>query len=406
MDSNKKDINEQLNDFRKAYSDIAIYNHSKVLQAFKTCNITTEAFNGSTGYGYNDYGRSKLNMLFAHIFKGEDALVSSNFASGTHTIYTVFRGLLDNGDKIVSLTGDLYDTLEKAIWDDNGLVKKLDIGYDKVSLNNDGRIDNDVIKDLNFKQYKMAIIQRSRGYSTRRSITIDEIETTAKLIKKYSPNTILFIDNCYGEFVEKMEPNEVGADIIAGSLIKNPGGTIAQSGGYIVGRKDLIEKVSNCFTVPGIGREIGCEDSINLRLMFQGIFLAPKIVEECLVTGYYAALLFNDLGYIVSPGLNEVRTDIIQSITFNDKNKLIRFIQTIQEYSPVDSMAIPHPWDMPGYDTKVIMASGSFISGSSLELSADAPIREPYIAYLQGSTSFYYSKIAIDMAYEILKLNK
>lgn len=402
MDSINEKIKEQLNDFREAYSAIAIHNHSKVLKAFKDCNITTEAFNGSTGYGYNDYGRSKLNMLYSNIFKGEDALVSSNFASGTHTIYTVFRGLLDYSDKIVSLTGDLYDTLEKAIWDDNGLVKAMAISYDKISLNSEGRIDIDVIKQQSFKQYKMAIIQRSRGYSTRRSITIEEIEETAKLIKAYSPNTVIFIDNCYGEFVEKAEPIEVGADIIAGSLIKNPGGTIAQSGGYIVGRKDLIKKVSNSFTVPGIGREIGCENSIDLRLMFQGIFLAPKIVEECLITSYYTALLFNDLGYVVSPSLNETRTDIIQSITFNNKDKLIKFIQTIQEYSPIDSQAIPLPWDMPGYDTQVIMASGSFISGSSLELSADAPIREPYIAYLQGSTSFYYSKIALDKAIEAL----
>jgi cystathionine beta-lyase family protein involved in aluminum resistance len=223
------------------------------------------------------------------------------------------------------------------------------------------------------------------------------------LIKEYSPNTILFVDNCYGEFVEKMEPIEVGADIIAGSLIKNPGGTIAPSGGYIVGTKYLIEQVSDSFTVPGIGREIGCENSVDLRLMFQGIFLAPRIVEECLVTGYYAALLFNEQGYFVSPGTNETRTDIIQSITFKDKEKLIKFIQTIQEYSPVDSQAIPHPWNMPGYDSQVIMASGSFISGSSLELSADAPIREPFIAYLQGSTSFYYSKIAIDKALEALE---
>lgn len=403
MDGINKKIKEKLNNFREVYSATAIYNHSKVLKAFKDCNITTEAFNGSTGYGYNDYGRSKLNMLYSNIFKSEDALVSSNFASGTHTIYTVFRGLLDYGDKIVSLTGDLYDTLEKAIWDDTGLVKKMSITYDKISLNSEGRIDNDVIKVQDFKKYKMAIIQRSRGYSTRRSISIDEIEATSKLIKEYSPNTIVFVDNCYGEFVEKAEPIEVGADIIAGSLIKNPGGTIAQSGGYIVGRKDLIEQISDCFTVPGIGREIGCENSFDLRLMFQGIYLAPRIVEECLVTGYYAALLFNGLGYVVSPNTNETRTDIIQSITFNDKEKLIKFIQTIQEYSPVDSQAIPHPWNMPGYDAQVIMASGSFISGSSLELSADAPIREPYIAYLQGSTSFYYSKIAIDKAAEALE---
>lgn len=396
-------IREELNSFKEAYIETSIHNHKKVLMAFKDCNITTEAFNGSTGYGYSDYGRAKLNLLYSKIFKSEDALVSSKFASGTHTIYTVFRGLLKYGDSIVSLTGELYDTLEKALIEDNGLVKQMSLGYDRISLNEQGRINLDIIKNGDFSKYKIAIIQRSRGYSTRRSITIKEIEETAKLIKQYSPETILFVDNCYGEFVEKREPIEVGADIIAGSLIKNPGGTIAESGGYIVGRKDLIDKVSNSFTVPGIGREIGCEGSMSLRLMFQGIFLAPKIVEECLITGYYTGLVFNELGYEISPGLSDTRTDIIQSITFNNKEKLIKFIQTIQEFSPVDSMAIPHPWDMPGYDCQVIMASGSFISGSSLELSADAPLRAPYIAYLQGSTSFNYSKIAIDKAVESLK---
>jgi cystathionine beta-lyase family protein involved in aluminum resistance len=396
-------LNEQLNNFRDAYLETSKENHHKVLMAFKECNITTEAFNGSTGYGYNDYGRAKLNLLYSKIFKSEDALVSSKFASGTHTIYTVFRGLLNYGDNIVSLTGELYDTLEKALIDNDGLVQHMALEYDRISLNKQGRIDLDKIKSKEFSKYKIAIIQRSRGYSTRRSITIQEIEETAKIIKQYAPETILFVDNCYGEFVEKREPIEAGADIIAGSLIKNPGGTIAESGGYIVGRKDLIEKVSNSFTVPGIGREIGCEGSMSLRLMFQGIFLAPKIVEECLMSGYYTGLVFNDLGYEISPSLYETRTDIIQSITFNDKEKLIKFIQTIQEFSPVDSMAIPHPWDMPGYDCQVIMASGSFISGSSLELSADAPVREPYIAYLQGSTSFNYSKIAIDKAVEALK---
>lgn len=398
-----KELIEQLNNFRNAYTETSMHNHKKVLLAFKDCNITTEAFNGSTGYGYNDFGRTKLNLLFSKIFKSEDALVSSKFASGTHTIYTVFRGLLDYGDKIISLTGELYDTLEKAISDKNGLVHQMNIKYDRLDLNDQGKINIESLEHGALSKYKIAIIQRSRGYSTRKSITIQEIEETAILLKKIAPETILFVDNCYGEFVEKREPIEAGADVIAGSLIKNPGGSIAESGGYIAGRKDLIDKISDSFTVPGIGREIGCESSISLRLMFQGIFLAPKIVEECLLSCYYTGLVFKELGYQISPDLNETRTDIIQSIIFNDKSKLIKFIQTIQEFSPVDSMAIPHPWDMPGYDCQVIMASGSFISGSSLELSADAPLREPYIAYLQGSTSFNYSKIAIDKVVEALK---
>jgi len=392
------DTTTEINEFKEKYGLISLYNHKKVLNAFKECNITTEAFTGSTGYGYDDYGRKRLNCLYANIFKGEDALVSSNFASGTHTIYTVFRALLDYGDNIVSLTGALYDTLEKSLHDEDGLIRKLNITFDKVNLTKSGKIDLDIINNEKFGKYKMVIIQRSRGYSTRRSITIEEIEEVAKVIKSKYPNIIIFVDNCYGEFVEMKEPLEVGADIIAGSLIKNPGGTIAISGGYVVGKKPLIEKVSNAFTVPGIGKEIGCESSTDLRLMFQGVFLAPKIVEECLISMCYATLLFAKLGFEISPMINEKRTDIIQSITFNDKKKLIKFIQTIQENSPIDSLAIPLPWEMPGYDCQVIMASGSFISGSSLELSADAPIREPYIAYLQGTTSFYYSKIAIDKA--------
>ncbi|MDD2370791.1 MAG: methionine gamma-lyase family protein [Firmicutes bacterium] len=393
----------QLNNYKGQYSIISAYNHKKVLEAFRECNITTEAFTGSTGYGYSDYGRKKLNSLYANIFKGEDALVSSNFASGTHTIYTVFRALLNYGDSIVSLTGELYDTLEKSLNDENGLIKKLNITYDKLELNDDSSINLNNIKNEQFSKYKLVIIQRSRGYSTRKSIRIDEIEEVAKIIKKNYPNTIIFVDNCYGEFVEMKEPLEVGVDIIAGSLIKNPGGTISVSGGYIVGKKSLIEKVSNEFTVPGIGKEIGCESSTDLRLMFQGIFIAPMIVAECLTTCYYTALLFTKLGYEISPAIDDERTDIIQSITFKEKEKLIKFIQVIQEYSPIDSLAVPYPWDMPGYDCQVIMASGSFISGSSLELSADAPIRAPYIAYLQGTTSFHYTKIAIDKAVEAIE---
>ncbi len=404
MNNLVREATAQLNIFRKEYSVISIFNHEKVLNAFLECNITTEAFTGSTGYGYDDYGRRKLNLLYANIFKGEDALVSSNFASGTHTIYTAFRALLDYGDKIISLTGELYDTLEKSLNDENGLINKLKLDYDKIDLTGLGKINMDILKDEKFKNYKMVIIQRSRGYSTRRSITISEIEEVAKVIKAKYPDIIIFVDNCYGEFVEMQEPLEVGADIIAGSLIKNPGGTIALSGGYIVGREKLIKKISCEFTVPGIGKEIGCENSNDLRLMFQGIFMAPKIVEECLLSVHYAGLLFEKLGFEISPTIDEKRTDIIQSITFKNKNKLIKFIQTIQKFSPIDSSAVPYPWDMPGYNCQVIMASGSFISGSSLELSADAPIREPYIAYLQGSTSFYYSKIAIDNSFEAISL--
>ncbi|MCI0502021.1 MAG: methionine gamma-lyase family protein [Fusobacteria bacterium] len=388
-------ILKELEEFRIAYQPIAQKNHKKVLKAFQTAGITTEAFNGSTGYGYNDYGRKKLNFLYSLVFKGEDALVSSKFASGTHAIYSALNSLLIPGDKFVSLTGTLYDTMDKALKDDEGLIKKYGITYEQWDLYN-GNIDCKSIEEGRLSDVKLAIIQRSRGYSNRKSITIAEIIKTAALIRKYSPKTIIFVDNCYGEFVEDQEPLEAGADIMAGSLIKNPGGTIALSGGYVVGRKDLISKVADNFTVPGIGREIGCESSEALRLMYQGLFLAPKLVEESLLSAHYLSLMFKSLGYKVDPDFKEKKTDIIQSIYFDKKEDLILFVQTLQRFSPVDSQVKPIPWDMPGYDHQVIMASGSFISGSSSELSADAPIKEPYVAYFQGGVSWHYSKIAID----------
>ena len=388
-------IDHKLEEFRKKYQKIAAKNHKKVLLAFKKAQISTEAFNGSTGYGYSDFGRVKLNQLYSYIFKGEDSLVSGNFASGTHAIYTAIKSFVAPGDMVVSLTGALYDTMDKALKEEEGLINKYAIDFQQWEMIDD-KIDAEKIIDGSLKEAKVAIIQRSRGYSIRKSIDIEEIKAMAQLIKKYAPNTILFVDNCYGEFVEDKEPLEVGADIIAGSLIKNPGGSIAVSGGYVVGRKELIKKVADSFTVPGIGREIGCESGEALRLMFQGIFLAPKIVEESLLSACYLALVMEDLGFKVNPKYSEHKTDIIQSIYFENKDDLIEFIQTLQYYSPVDSFIKPVPWDMPGYDHQVIMASGSFISGSSSELSADAPIRKPYIAYYQGGVSWYYSKLAID----------
>lgn len=388
-------IDDKLEEFRKKYQQIAIKNHEKVLLAFKNAQVSTEAFNGSTGYGYSDFGRVKLNQLYSYIFKGEDSLVSGNFASGTHAIYTAIKSFVAPGDTVVSLTGVLYDTIDKAIKEEEGLINKYAINFQQWEMV-DNKININKIIAGSLEKAKIAIIQRSRGYSIRKSITIEEIKVIAQLIKKYAPNTILFVDNCYGEFVEDREPLEVGADVIAGSLIKNPGGSIAVSGGYVVGKKELIKKVADGFTVPGIGREIGCESSESLRLMFQGIFLAPKIVEESLLSACYLALVMEDLGFKVNPKYNEYKTDIIQSIYFENKDNLVEFIQALQYYSPVDSFIKPLPWDMPGYKHQVIMASGSFISGSSLELSADAPIRKPYIAYYQGGVSWYYSKLAID----------
>lgn len=381
--------------FRKGYEKTAILNHKKVLDAFKKVEVSTDAFNGSTGYGYDDYGRMKLNQLYSEVFRGEDALVSSKFASGTHAIYTTLLALVKPNDRIVSLTGALYDTMDKALKDRDGLINKYGVTFNSWDLV-EGDIDTKRIINGELSDASLVIIQRSRGYSTRNSISVKRIEEVISLVRKHAPNVTVFVDNCYGEFVEEREPLEVGADIIAGSLIKNPGGTIALSGGYVVGKRELISKVSSQFSVPGIGREIGCENSENLRLMFQGLFLAPKIVEESLLSAYYLAETMGKLGFRVDPKVDDYRTDIIQSIYFDKEEDLIDFVQTVQFFSPVDSKVKPIPWDMPGYDHKVIMASGSFISGSSLEMSCDAPIRKPYVAYYQGGVSFYYSKLAID----------
>lgn len=393
-------LEERFNQFKRTYGETAFSNHKKVLEAFHKAKIDSEAFNGSTGYGYADFGRRKLNELYSAIFRSEDALVSSKFASGTHAIYTALRGIVRPGDRIVSLTGALYDTLEKALWNEEGLVRRDGVLYEKFGLTPSGHIDLEAIRGGCLKGARVAMIQRSRGYSQRKAVTVEEIGEAVALIRLHAPGTLVFVDNCYGEFVEDREPIEVGADLAAGSLIKNPGGTIAVSGGYIVGRAELIERIASAFTVPGIGREIGCESSTDLRLMFQGIYLAPKLVEESLLTAYYAALVLEKAGYEVSPDLEEKRSDLIQSVIFHDQGDLIRFVQLIQRYSPVDSMASPEPWDMPGYDHQVIMASGSFIGGSSSELSADGPIRPPFVAYLQGGVSFHYSKLAIDKALE------
>lgn len=379
-------------------SETSALNHLKVLSAFQQAKITTEAFHGSTGYGYNDFGKRKLEELYALVFKGESALVSSRFASGTHGIHVVLKGLLRPGDQMVSLTGTLYDTLEKSLSHKEGLIKRDGIVYSRVELIEKEYLDLEYVRRGGLANSRVAFIQRSRGYSQRKAISIQGIEELAQLMKIYAPNTLLVIDNCYGEFVEEREPLEVGADIVVGSLIKNPGGTLALSGSYIVGSKPLIEDIASAFTVPGIGDEIGWESSESLRLMFQGLYLAPGMVEQSLLTSIYTAYRFTSEGFETSPAPGEKRSDLIQSILFHNQEKLITFIQEIQANSPIDSIVKPLPWDMPGYDHPVIMASGSFIGGSSSELSADAPIRPPYAAYLQGGVNLHYSKIAIEKA--------
>lgn len=382
----------------KEIEKIKEYNQQKVLKSFIECEISESHFNGTTGYGYNDRGREKLEELFSNIFKTEDALVRHNFVSGTHTLTTALFGILRPGDSFLSVTGKPYDTLEDVIGSpdkNQGSLYNFGINFEYIDFEkNKEKYFNSIKTRLSEKIFKMVYIQRSRGYSLRDSLSASQIKDIVLLVKNINPKIIVMVDNCYGEFVEKQEPSEVGADLIAGSLIKNPGGAISLTGGYIAGRKDLIDLCSYRLTAPGIGKEVGATLGTN-RELFMGIFNAPNVVAESLKTAVFASALFEILGYEVYPKFNENRCDIVQSIVLKNPQNLINFCKGIQEGSPIDSFVSPEPWEMPGYESKVIMAAGTFISGSSIELSADGPLREPYTVWLQGGTNFYASKIGI-----------
>lgn len=382
----------------KEIEKIKEYNQQKVLKSFIECEISESHFNGTTGYGYNDRGREKLEELFSNIFKTEDALVRHNFVSGTHTLTTALFGILRPGDSFLSVTGKPYDTLEDVIGSpdkNQGSLYNFGINFEYIDFEkNKEKYFNSIKTRLSEKIFKMVYIQRSRGYSLRDSLSASQIKDIVLLVKNINTKIIVMVDNCYGEFVEKQEPSEVGADLIAGSLIKNPGGAISPTGGYIAGRKDLIDLCSYRLTAPGIGKEVGATLGTN-RELFMGIFNAPNVVAESLKTAVFASALFEILGYEVYPKFNENRCDIVQSIVLKNPQNLINFCKGIQEGSPIDSFVSPEPWEMPGYESKVIMAAGTFISGSSIELSADGPLREPYTVWLQGGTNFYASKIGI-----------
>lgn len=382
----------------KEIEKIKEYNQQKVLKSFIECEISESHFNGTTGYGYNDRGREKLEELFSNIFKTEDALVRHNFVSGTHTLTTALFGILRPGDSFLSVTGKPYDTLEDVIGSpdkNQGSLYNFGINFEYIDFEkNKEKYFNSIKTRLSEKIFKMVYIQRSRGYSLRDSLSASQIKDIVLLVKNINPKIIVMVDNCYGEFVEKQEPSEVGADLIAGSLIKNPGGAISPTGGYIAGRKDLIDLCSYRLTAPGIGKEVGATLGTN-RELFMGIFNASNVVAESLKTAVFASALFEILGYEVYPKFNENRCDIVQSIVLKNPQNLINFCKGIQEGSPIDSFVSPEPWEMPGYESKVIMAAGTFISGSSIELSADGPLREPYTVWLQGGTNFYASKIGI-----------
>ena len=376
--------------------NIAEANTLKVLDAMRECKVSEAHFNTTSGYAYDDIGRTKLEELYARIFGAERALVRTQFVSGTHALATVLFGILRPGDELVSLTGKPYDTMQTVIGYDNpsaGSLKEFGVLYNELPMI-DGKVDMAGIQSVITPQTKMVEIQRSRGYSMRNPLSIEDIRAITAEVHRLKPDCICFVDNCYGEFVDTLEPTQVGADIMAGSLIKNPGGGLAPTGGYIVGRDKLVELASYRLTAPGMGAELGASLSNN-RLLFQGFFLAPHVVAQAIKSALFAAGMFAKLGYKTLPLPTDIRGDIIQAIELGSAEKLVAFCGGIQKYSPVDSYAAPEPWDMPGYADKIIMAAGTFVQGASIEFSADGPMRAPYNVYLQGGLTFEHAIIGI-----------
>ncbi|SEK29621.1 Cystathionine beta-lyase family protein involved in aluminum resistance [Ruminococcus sp. YRD2003] len=379
---------------------VAEYCGAKVLKAFADNRVSEPCFYGSTGYGYGDVGRDVIDKVFAQVLGTEDALVRFNFVSGTHALSTALFGVLRTGDKIVSVTGKPYDTLEEVIGiageKGNGSLMDYGVEYGQVDLLADGTPDFERITEA-VRGAKVAYIQRSRGYSLRPAFTVADIEKMVKAIRKGAPDAIVMVDNCYGEFVETREPSEAGADIIIGSLIKNAGGGIARTGGYIAGRADLVELCSYRLTCVGMGKEVGCTLGMN-REMLLGLFMAPDVVAAALKTSAFASELFTMLGYECSPRKDDPRGDIITAIRLGNEEKLCAFCRGIQAGAPVDAFVTPEPWDMPGYTDKVIMAAGAFTMGASIELSADAPLREPYAVWMQGGITYTSGKLGVMLA--------
>lgn len=375
---------------------IAEFNQIKILKAMQEEKLQATDFNWTTGYGYGDIGREKVEAIYSHIFHTEDALVRPNIVSGTHAISLALMGVLKAGDHVLSGSGTPYDTLLKVIGvtgNEPGNMKELGIEYSEAPLV-DNIISIDEIEKKLQSNTKVIMLQRSTGYSDRRAITVDEFKEAIKGIREIAPNVIIFIDNCYGEFTDYNEPSDFGADIMAGSLIKNPGGGLAFSGGYIVGKKIYIDRIANRLTAPGIGKECGLSFGLT-RQILQGLFISPRVVEDAVMGADLFAKAFTTLGFETTPTLKDRRSDIILAIKLNDGDKLKAFCQSIQGASPVDAHFTPEPWDMPGYDDKVIMAAGAFVEGSSIELSADGPMREPYFAYYQGGLTYQHAKFAL-----------
>ena len=401
---NIKEIEEKLEPVFKNIDEICCQNSQKVLEAFWQENIGEQHFNATTGYGYGDLGRDALERVYARIFKAEDALVRNQFISGTHALSTAFFALLRPNDTLLSITGKPYDTLDSVIGlnDNPSSLKSFGINYEQIDLIDDDFDYEKIEKRVKEGNIKVIEIQRSKGYSLRKSITISKLKKVIELIKSINSQIIIMIDNCYCEFVSTVEPTQVGADICVGSLIKNLGGGIASNGAYIVGRKDLIHLCSERLNVCGEAKDVGPSLGAN-KTFFQGLYMAPSVVASSLKTVVLASYMLENLGYEVEPKWNEERADIVSTIIFNDKDKLIKFVQGIQKGSAIDANALAEPTDMPGYDDQIIMASGSFTQGSSIELSCDGPIRPPYAAFLQGGLTYEYGKLGVLKAIENLK---
>ena len=399
-----KEVEEKIKEEIKKVDEDCMYNSMKVLNAFHNNRISDVHFGSTTGYGYGDIGRDTIENVFAEVLGAEDSLVRSQFISGTHALTVALFAFLRPGDTLLSITGKPYDTLDEVIGitENASSLKSYKVNYEQIDLvNND--FDYDKIEERVKKgNIKVIEIQRSKGYSTRESLCIEKLEKVIQLIKNINKDIIIMIDNCYCEFVERTTPLEVGADVIVGSLIKNLGGGIAPNGAYIAGKKDLVELAAERLTSPGQGKEVGPTLGINKSIL-QGLYMAPSVVANSIKTTIFASCMLEKLGYKVSPRYNQQRADIVQNIEFGNPDKLIKYCQGIQMGSAIDAHSIPEPWDMPGYNDQVIMASGSFTQGSSIEISCDGPIRPPYIAYMQGSLTYEYGKIAVLVAINNMK---
>lgn len=390
------DSEKELDEEFKKIDEICEYNSLKVLNAFWNNKLSEAHFSQTTGYGYDDIGRDVIEKIYAEIFGAEDALVRSQFISGSHALTVALFAYLRPGDTMLSISGLPYDTLHEVIGivPNDSSLKSFGVNYEQIDLINDDFDYEKIEERLNKSKVKLIEIQRSKGYSTRKSISNSKIKKVVDLIRNYDKDVIIMVDNCYCEFVDKVSPIEMGADIIVGSLIKNLGGGIAPNGAYIVGKKRLVDLAGERLTLPGEGREVGPTLGINKQIL-EGLFFSPSVVASALKTAVLASKVLEELGYKVEPRYNDERVDIVQNIEFGNEEDLVKYCQGIQMASPVDSFAIPMPWDMPGYEDKVIMAAGTFTQGSSIELSCDGPIRKPYIAYMQGSLTYEYGKIAI-----------